>query len=242
MANTRELRRRIKSVKNTAQITKAMQMVAATKMRRAQNQAINGRPYSLNLNHALKRLLPLIKIESHPFLAGNSSKVVGAVLLSTDKSLCGALNTNLFRLIAASNLLSSDTVFYTVGKKGRNFVARAGRNLLADFENLDTVTFRQAAALSKLVMSSFLSGEVGEVYIVYPHFGSTLRQEPIKEKLLPIDFESVTLSIKNHSGSEETGGKIVNGSEFLFEPDPDTLLDFVLIHHLQIKIICSFQF
>src|SRR3989344_5365206 len=117
MANTRELRRRIKSVKNTAQITKAMQMVAATKMRRAQNQAINGRPYSLNLNHALKRLLPLIKIESHPFLAGNSSKVVGAVLLSTDKSLCGALNTNLFLLIAASNLLSSDTVFYTVGKK-----------------------------------------------------------------------------------------------------------------------------
>src|SRR3989339_431827 len=104
MANTRELRRRIKSIKNTAQITKAMQMVAATKMRRAQNQAISGRPYTLNLGQALIRLLPKINVESHPLLSPKDVKTAGVILLSTDKGLVGALNTNLTRTILASNL------------------------------------------------------------------------------------------------------------------------------------------
>src|SRR3990172_411358 len=114
MANTRELRRRIKSIRSTAQITKAMQMVAATKMRRAQSQALNGRPYGFNLGFALERLLPVVSLESHLFLRGNESKNTGVVLLTTDKSLCGALNTNLFRLVTAANLLTANTNFYTV--------------------------------------------------------------------------------------------------------------------------------
>lgn len=227
MANTRELRRRIRSVKNTAQITKAMQMVAATKMRRAQNQALNGRPYNFNLSEALRRLLPLVEITSHPLLSGNEAKKIGAVLLSTDKSLCGALNTNLFRLITASGLLSENTVFYTVGKKGRNFIARTGKDLQADFENLDVVTFRQAVQLAKLLMDAFLAKEIGEAYIVYPRFGSTLRQEPIKVKLLPISYADL----------EEVAAKEATGkSEFLFEPDPKKLLGYILVHFLQIKI------
>ncbi len=87
MANTRELRRRIKSVKSTAKITKAMQMVAASKMRRAQNQALSGRPYSLNLNISLNRLLPLVELGSHPLLTSNESKNAGVIIISTDKSL-----------------------------------------------------------------------------------------------------------------------------------------------------------
>ncbi|MDD5147282.1 MAG: ATP synthase F1 subunit gamma [Candidatus Daviesbacteria bacterium] len=254
MANTRELRRRIKSVKNTAQITKAMQMVAATKMKRAQSQALNGRPYSFNLGYALERLLPLVATVSHPLLRGNESKNLGVLLLTTDKSLCGALNTNLFRLITSSDLLSSSTNFYTVGKKGRNFIARTGGNLLADFENLDTVTFRQAVQLSKLIVDSFLAGEIGQAFILYPHFGSTLRQEPAKVKLLPIDLESViaststSLSVNSakQSGSEreiatvrQGGPRNDNVGEFLFEPDPDKLLDYILVHHLQMKIYQS---
>lgn len=225
MANTRELRRRIKSVQSTAQITKAMQMVAATKMRRAQTQALNGRPYSFNVSSALHRLLPLIDIKLHPLLSGNDSKEVGIALLSTDKSLCGALNTNLFRLILASHLTSGNVVFYTVGKKGRNFIARSGKNLSADFENPDTVTFRQAVQLAKLVTDSFLAGEIGEAYLVYPRFGSTLRQEATKVKLLPIEYSEL-----ENDDSEKTG------NEFLFEPDPNKLLDYILIHHVRIKI------
>lgn len=240
MANTRELRRRIKSVTNTAQITKAMQMVSATKMRRAQGQALNGRPYSLNLSFALERLLPLIDTSSHPLLTGNSSKITGVALLSTDKSMCGALNTNLFRLLTTSDLLSSDSAFYTIGMKGRNFIARTGKNLLADFENSDTVTFRQASQLAKLIIDSFMEGEIGEAYLVYPHFLSTLRQEATKVKLLPIDYSEL---VKSLSGSETPGKteKVAekSGNEFLFEPDPKELLNFVLNHFVQIKIYQS---
>lgn len=249
MSNTRELRRRIKSVKSTAQITKAMQMVAATKMRRAQNQAVNGRPYSLNLGEALARLLPLVSVESHLLLSESESETIGAILCTTDKSLCGALNTNLFRLILASHLTSGNVVFYTVGRKGRNFVARTGGNLQADFENLDTVSFRQAVQLAKLVMDSFLAGEIGQAYIVYPHFGSTLRQEATKVKLLPIDLESVILNVsEGFLANTSSSNKLRDSSqslqndkngEFLFEPDPDKLLDYILVHHVQIKIYQS---
>ena len=245
MANTRELRRRIRSVKNTAQITKAMQMVAATKMRRAQNQAINGRPYGFNLSSALERLLPLINIESHALLRSNNVVTQGVILFSTDKSLCGALNTNLFRLLSSSGMVNANTLFYTVGKKGRNFVARSGKNLQADFENLDIVTFRQAVQLSKLVMDSFKAKEVGEVYLVYPRFVSTLRQEPVKVKLLPVDLEAVIASVaqthlpgenKVTASAHPEGG---NNKEFLFEPSPEKLLEYLLVHNLQMKIYQS---
>lgn len=238
MANTRDLRRRIKSVKNTAQITKAMQMVAATKMRKAQNQAINGRPYNFNLSLALKRLLPLVNIESHPLLSGNGSAARGVVLLSTDKSLCGALNTNLFRMLTSTGLISGNSVFYTVGKKGRNFVARSGKDLQADFENLDIVTFREAIQLAKLVMDAFKSGEIGEAYLIYPHFVSTLRQEPTKVKLLPIEYSKLTDLANNEPEGRQKEEKN-NQSEFLFEPDPDKLLDYILVHYIRMKIYQS---
>ena len=216
MANTRELRRRIKSIKNTSQITKAMQMVAATKMRKAQNQAVSGRPYVENLSEALARLLPKIDMETHLLLTGNDSKTTGVVLLSTDKGLVGALNTNLVRTLSQQ---AGDAIYYTVGRKGRSFVARTGQDLKADFENLDTVTFRQAKQLSKLIIDAFKSGEIGQTFLVYPHFISTLRQESKRVKLLPIDLQFTGVT-----------------SEFLFEPDPDVLLDYLLVHHIEEQI------
>ena len=220
MANTRELRRRIKSIKSTAQITKAMQMVAATKMRRAQNQATNGRPYVENLMASLSRLLPKIDMEAHPLLIGNESKTTGIILLSSDKGLVGALNTNLIRVLASNT--GGSNVYYTVGRKGRSFVARSGKDLKADFENLDVITFRQAKQLSKLVIDAFKTGEIGQAILVYPHFLSTLRQEARKVKLLPIDISSLA--------NEQTN------NEFLFEPNPDALLDYLLVHHIEEQI------
>ena len=261
MANTRELRRRIKSIKNTSQITKAMQMVAAVKMKRAQDQATSGRPYVENLSEALVRLLPKVDLEAHPLLGENKIATpapgsvrdrndgkVGVVLLSTDKGLVGALNTNLIRTLSNAQTWSGNSIFYTVGRKGRSFVARTGKDLKADFENLDTVTFRQAVQLSKLITESFLSGEIGEAYIVYPHFVSTLRQEAKRLKLLPIDLQSVILSPKDEGsstvGNSNRSGKIAtvatlprdDKGEFLFEPNVDSLLDFILTHHIQIQI------
>ena len=238
MANTRELRRRIKSVKNTAQITKAMQMVAAAKMRKAQNQAINGRPYSLNLSSSLKRLLPLVELGAHPLLQSNDSKKATVIVLSTDKSLCGSLNTNLFRMLSQSDLLLGDNNFITVGKKARNFIAKSGKNLVADFENFDLVTYRMATQLSKMIMDSFLSGEIGEAYITYPHFGSALRQEPTKVKLLPVSHSELVSESKEMLKQVQHDDVVKdNGSgEYLFEPNAKALLDYVLVHHLQIKI------
>ncbi len=228
MANTRELRRRIKSIKNTAQITKAMQMVAATKMRKAQVQALNGRAYVENLAQALERLLPKVDIESHALLSGNESHKSGIVLLSTDKGLVGALNTNLMRSVLASQTQAS--VFYTVGKKGRNFAVKTGKDLIADFENADLVSLRQAVQLTKMITEAFLAKELGEVYLIYPHFVSTLKQEPRKVKLLPIDYSG----LDNLSTSKRDNNQSSNrANEFLFEPNVDSLLDFILIHHIQ---------
>lgn len=219
MSNTRELRRRIKSIKNTSQITKAMQMVAANKMRRAQNQALGGRPYSETLNSALDRLGSGINPEvHHPLLSGGQGNTVGILLLSTDKALCGALNTNLFRAILSAQL-GVNIRFFTVGTKGRKFVLNSGRVLEADFENPEVVIFRQARQISKLLISAFLDGLLTEVYMVYPHFGSTLKQEPKIVKILPITKEN-----------QETS------SEFLFEPNPGALLDFVLNHYIETQV------
>ncbi len=228
MANTRELRRRIKSIKNTSQITKAMQMVAATKMRKAQEQAISGRPYKENLSISLSRLLPKIDRSIHPLLTGPSAdgpKTAAVVLLSTDKGLVGALNTNLLRLLS-SFIVNKNLTFYTVGRKGRSFVARSGKDLKADFENLDVITFRQAKQLGRMLMEAFKSGEIGEAYLVYPDFVSTLKQEPKIVKILPIDLE-----IKKDD--------VVQDTDFKFEPDPDTLLDFILVHHIEEQLYQS---
>lgn len=221
MANTKELRSRIKSVKNTAQITKAMQMVAATKMRRAQNQALSGRPYSEALNFALAQLNPRIKNEVHKLLSENSSTKIGIILLTTDKALCGSLNTNVLKACLTFLKDRKNISFYTIGKKGRNFVVRTGGELQADFENSDTITFRQASQLARLVTASFFSNEIGEVYLIYPDFVSALRQDPKVIKLLPMDSKDLVQD---------------GGGEFLFEPNISELLDYILNHFIETKI------
>ncbi len=250
MANTRELRRRIKSVKNTSQITKAMQMVAATKMRRAQNQALAGRPYSETLDQSLARMVAKVNPEKHPLLQENDAEKIGVLVLSTDKALCGALNTNTFRLVQSftferssrhSERFERGISFYSVGKKGTTFLARTGKNLEADFENPEVVTFRQARQIAKLLTEAYLNSELKEVYVVYPNFVTTLKQEPTIEKLLP--FNAVILStekdIYSSSSTQNDKSKHRESSlktDILFEPSIDDLLDFILTHQIETKI------
>jgi F-type H+-transporting ATPase subunit gamma len=231
MANTRELRRRIKSVKNISQITKAMQMVAATKMRRAQNQALGSRPYSDTLTSSLNNLVSVQALEAHPLMTEKTAKDTGVILLSTDKTLCGALNTNLFRTTQNFSKEKPSLNFYTVGKKGRDFIVRTSKKLEADFENSDQVTFQLATQIAKLVTDAFLKNEVKEVYLIYPHFVSTLTQEPRVVKLLPIDKE-LFQHLVNPKPKDDKG-------EFLIEPNATTLLDFVLNHYIQTRIFAA---
>lgn len=241
MANTRELRRRIRSVKNTAQITRAMQMVAATKMKKAQAQAQAGRPYSEALATAVANILPRVNPEVHALLQGNNCPETAVLMLSTDKSLCGALNTNLFRMAQSYSKENLSLHFYSVGGKGRNFIIKTGKDLKADFENPETVTFRQARQVAGLLIEAFLNGECKEVYVLYPHFVSALRQVPTLTRLLPLeDLNSVTRGSEAASQSKEDSGPAgtteENNLEFLLEPTADDLLDQVLTHFAQIRV------
>jgi F-type H+-transporting ATPase subunit gamma len=256
MANTRELRRRIRSVKNTAQITKAMEMVSATKMRRAQGQAVSGRPYSSTLSSSLGKLTGKISPEMNRLLQANNSPKVGVVLLTTDKSLCGALNTNVFRRVMEFTKEKNNLTFYTVGTKGRSFVVKTGKDLEADFDNSDIVEYRKAKQIAKLVLDAFLKEELGEVYLIFPNFISTLRQEPAEIKLLPIDAEVINASFlhpeldmgsdtkpKTPRSQSERGTPSAtqplpptSSTDYLIEPDPNTLLDFVLTHQVETQI------
>lgn len=233
MPSTIDLRRRIKSIKNTRQITRAMKMVSATKMRRAQNQAIYDRPYTQTLSHILLLAGSNLNSGLHPLLAAQASKKKGVLILSTDKGLCGALNTNLFRKIMNSEIWKDqETLFFTMGRKARNFIVRSQEILEGDFENIDKVTFLEAIKVRKLVLSFFLEGKIGEAYLAYPEFITTLRQEPKIVKLLPINQEALQNWIKE----EQTGDEQELQEEFMFEPNLAEVLEYCLIHFVDMQI------
>src|SRR5258707_10915487 len=160
-ANTRDIRRRIKSVKNTSQITKAMQMVAASKMRKAQQLALDGRPYAKLLNAISAAVNEANADEKHPLLQQREVKKELVILVSTDKGLCGALNTNLLR--EAAKFDPAKTVFVTAGRKGAQWSARARRELLADFQLKDTPTFVEPKMISKFPLRKFLDRTLAQV-------------------------------------------------------------------------------
>ncbi len=141
MANTQDIRRRIKSIRNTAQITKAMQMVAASKMRKAQQHALAGRPYAGLMNRVLVSLQQRTDHKLHPLLQVREVKKELVIVISTDKGLAGALNTNLFR--EAANFPAEKTVYVVVGRKARQFLSRTRREILADFELKDAPAFSE---------------------------------------------------------------------------------------------------
>jgi len=231
MANTRDIRRRIKSVKNTAQITKAMQMVAASKMRKAQQAALAGHPYSQVLNRVLVSLRDMVSEDSHPLLEVRPIKKTLVLLVTSDKGLCGALNTNVLR--EAAQLDQENTLFVASGKKGASFLARTGRNMIADFALSDNPTFLQTKAISKFCLQKFLSGEVDRVDVLYPKFVNTLVQKPLLVTLLPITDEKaagVSPTGTVHTSNEATG------AQYLFEPDADEVLNSVLPYYFHFEV------
>lgn len=224
MPNNRELRRRIRSVKNTSQITKAMQMVAATKMRRAQNQALSGRPYLEELRIGLHNLLASLETPTHPFLTPNTASNALVLVLSTDKSLCGSLNSNLFRrILMLKEEIGKEVTYYTIGRKAREFVIKTGRTLEGDFVNDEVITFGKASGLQKVFSKLFLENNFSDLYILYPHFVSTLVQEPKLVRVLPVEEKSLL----TENGDE-------TNKEYIFEPNYQFILDYLLKHYLDV--------
>src|SRR6202140_3054673 len=222
MANTQDIRRRIKSIRNTAQITKAMQMVAASKMRKAQQHALAGRPYASLMNKVLVSLQQRTDPTLHPLLHIRDVKKELVLIISTDKGLAGALNTNLFR--EAAHFEPAKTAFVVTGKKARQFVARTKREFLADFELKDAPTFVETKPISKFCAEKFLNREVDKVSVLFTHFINTISQRAMVETLLPIS--SFDLPKKQEASVE--GEEVDPMLGYVFEPSAGVVLDVML--------------
>jgi F-type H+-transporting ATPase subunit gamma len=231
MASLRDIRRRIRSVKSTSQITKAMQMVAASKMRKAQQAAINGQPYAVLLNRVLVSLRDRVTSGAHPLLEKREGGRETVVLLSTDRGLCGGMNTNLFREAMAFDRETTD--FVSVGRKGTQILARTGRSMVAEFPLKDQPTFLESKSISKFVIERFLEGKAGRVTVLFPRFVNTLSQIPTAIPMLPITGLEEMGLIAPPAEAADASWK---DRQILIEPSPHAVLDEILPFYIHFEI------
>ncbi len=240
MANLRDIRRRIKSVKNTRQITRAMQLVSSSKMKRAQDSAIAGRPYALMLADLLDSVSEKLNLSGadfeHPFFEKREVKTRGILILSTDKGLCGPLNTNLFREVL--DQVKGPAKFITVGRKGTQFIARSQMDLLADFTVSEKAAFSEIRALLKLAVDAYFEGTIDTIEIAYPSFVNVLVQEPVLQKLLPIvDLEEVLTQLRKRTRGEESAlDARKDNREMTFEPSAKSVLADLPNHYVKVIV------
>jgi F-type H+-transporting ATPase subunit gamma len=227
MPSTRDIRRRIKSVKNTAQITKAMQLVAAAKMKKAQDQANNGRHYVELLNKVLVSLRDGAEEGVHPFFSEGKGTKTLVVVIASDKGLCGAFNTNLFKKLLSASI-SEGADYISIGRKAAQNLARLRRNLLADFPVKDPARFTEVRTIGKFVQDKFLSSEYQRVLVVFNNYINTVTVSPTVEQLLPVN--PVTLGGKRAYEEESAAAPSPAGDtlEYLFEPDPAGVFGTIL--------------
>ncbi|MDP0499163.1 MAG: ATP synthase F1 subunit gamma [Verrucomicrobiales bacterium] len=237
MANLRDIRRRIKSVKNTSQITRAMELVAAAKMKKAQQQALAGRDYAQQLTQVLYDIRREFSEESHPMLEKREGNRELVLIISTDKGLCGPLNTNLARQLKTEIPTDADVV--TVGRKMRMVCEKAGMNLIADFTVKDPVPFAETRAVSRFLSQKFLNKEYDKISIAFTGFVNTLKQEAKVVTLLPIQA--------HQNGEDQAFETIGNGfkiedhrndpaHDYRFEPGPAEVLNSILPLYINYEV------
>ncbi len=230
MLSPRELRRRIKSITSTAQITRAMQMVASSKMRKAQQTTLKTRPFAQLLYRIQRYATTRASEFTHPLLQVRAVRKRAVILIGTDKGLCGALNANLFRV--AAHFDPATTVFIAAGKLAAQFVTRTHRQLAAEFVFGDSPRFGEARPIANLARDLFLKGEVDEVKVVVTLFINTLSQKTGVLEFLPIG-EIKEMKIP---GAESEAALTSDTSDVLFEPSPEEVLSYLLGHYLNIFI------
>jgi F-type H+-transporting ATPase subunit gamma len=224
MASQRDIRRRIGAVRNIKQITRAMQFVAASKLKRAQDATLAARPYSEKLDEVLADLAAVLDGEDHPLLAVPESTRRLIVLITTDRPLSGPLNTNIVRFVARDIVDDpGDVALITVGRKGRDAMRRSGLPLEAHFATFgDRPTFADVLPLARLVTDDFLAGSYGRVDIVYSHWVSTLVQRPTALTILPIQ--------------PATDADGIPGNQFIFEPSAAAVLERLLPRYVATRL------
>ena len=218
MANLRDIKRRIKSVRNTSQITKAMQMVASAKMRRAQELALKGRVYIRALSRVFKHLRESIAEGSVQLMEKRENGKQLVIVVSTDRGLCGGLNTNLFKEVLTQCPAEAD--YLTIGGKLNPQFARVGRKLVASFAIGDTVEEAEMKAILDFIRKGFMDGTYNRVTVVYQKFINIMVQRPQVVDILPIKPEELLKLAEEAEGEEH--------AEFLLEPSPTTLLKSIL--------------
>ncbi len=227
MATIRQIRSRIRSVQSTARITKAMELVAASKMRRAQQRALAGRPYAERLTWVLADLaeaLPMMDPDTlHPLLQRREVQAAGIVLITPNRGLCGGLPANVNRRATALTLdLGVPAKLVTVGRKGRDFFRRAKVLIRAEFTELgDYPTYQEILPIARVVIDDYLAGEVDQVFLVYAFFVNTMNQEPKVQQLLPVE------------PPEEQATRAV---DYIYEPGRETVLAELLPRYIEMQI------
>ena len=224
MASQRDIRRRIQSSRNIKQITRAMQFVAASKLKRAQEATLAARPYAEKLDEVLADAAIVLSGEDHPLLVRRETGKRLLVLVTTDRGLAGALNTNTIRFAAQQiTETGGDLTVVTVGRKGRDAMRRARVPLEAHFEGFgDRPAFADVLPLARLITDGYLDETFGRVDIIYSHFVSTLVQRPTIDELLPI------------VPREDTAG--IPGNQFIFEPNPGAVLEQLLPRYVATRL------
>ena len=238
MATAQEIRRRIRSVKNISQVTRALEAVSASKVRRAQAQVLATRPYAEKswqvLNHLAAQRAPGAR--SHPLLTRREEvETVGIVLLTSDRGLCGAFNYNMVR--TTMNFIEQrgkPVKLITVGRKGRDLMWRAGYSIVAEFTKLpDTPGVLDISSIARAAIDDFLAGVVDEVYLAYTDFINFLKQDPTVKRLLPIQTGEVATQAMGEYVEEVAVGTV---AEYIYEPAPQLILDSVLPRFTELQV------
>ena len=226
MASGKEIRNKIKSVESTRKITKAMEMVAASKMRKAQDRMRAARPYGEKIRHVVANLSHALVDYSHPFLVKHENvKAVGLIVVTSDKGLCGGLNTNVLRLVLGRmkewDAEGKKLQVTAIGNKGLGFMMRAGANLVSQVTGLgDTPHLEKLIGPAKVQLDAYVNGEIDALYIAYNGFINTMKQEPVIEQLLPLSGDVV-------------GRNSTNRWDYIYEPDPKVVIDDLLVRYVE---------
>ncbi|MFH1660246.1 MAG: F-type H+-transporting ATPase subunit gamma [Rhodocyclaceae bacterium] len=227
MPSGKEIRNKIKSVENTRKITKAMEMVAASKMRKAQDRMRAARPYGEKIRRVAGNLSHALTEYRHPFLVNREQAAVGLILITSDKGLCGGLNSNLLRLAVTKmkefESKGNKIQATCIGNKGLGFMQRAGAKVVSHVTGLgDTPHLEKLIGPVKVQLDSYMKGEIDALYIGYTRFINTMKQEPVFEQLLPLS--STTVGTASHKW------------DYVYEPDAKAVIDDLLIRYVEALI------
>ncbi len=234
MASTREIRRRIRSVKNIAQVTKAMEAVSAAKMRKAQAQVLSTRPYALQAREVLSYVAKMSGTESHPLITPRAAiKRIGILLVTADRGLAGGFNANVIRYAASvireKRKEGVEVQVISVGKKGRDWLLRYDPVIRAEFTKMpESPKKTDIVPIARVLLDDFMNGQFDEVYAIYTDFVNTIKQVPVTLKLLPVDP-----SATHEDGEQRTG----MAPEYIFEPSAEAILNQVVLGLTEVQIL-----